>query len=333
MKPDKCLPFYHPTRVVFVDDDPAFLNLLPLRLADSVPFLRFDSPRELMSEFVSGRLQARLELDWWDVYPGEVGPDLAEQVVSFDPAMIALRVFNRARFGLVTVLVVDHQMPEMTGVDLLRALAHLPCKRILLTGQADEAVAVRAFNEGLIDLYLPKLHPSLDQELNSAIRRFQFDYLEEATGLVAGVLQTVDPVVWGDPAFARLFHGLCEERNAVEYYAVVQPKGYWLLKADGRAEMMLIFTEGELDAQATAAAASKAPEEVVRRLRLRRCALCFSGDGDRVLTKDQWWTSCVRLHPFPGRRDRFFALVRNPQSLFLAPDPVIGLRHYLDYPV
>jgi hypothetical protein len=140
-------------------------------------------------------------------------------------------------------------------------------------------------------------------------------------------------VVWGDPAFARLFHGLCEERNAVEYYAVVQPKGYWLLKADGRAEMMLIFTEGELDAQATAAAASKAPEEVVRRLRLRRCALCFSGDGDRVLTKDQWWTSCVRLHPFPGRRDRFFALVRNPQSLFLAPDPVIGLRHYLDYPV
>ena len=331
MKPDKCLPFYHPTRVVFVDDDPAFLNLVPLRLGDSVPFLRFDSPQELVSEFAAGRLQAKLDLDWWDVYPGEMGQDLAEQVVSLDPAMIALRVFNRARFGLVTVLVVDHQMPEMTGLELLRVLAHLPCKRILLTGQADEAVAVRAFNEGLIDLYLSKLHPSLDLELNRAIQRFQFAYLEEATEVVSQVLQTVDPVVWGDPAFAHLLYRVCEDRGVVEYYAVAQPKGYWLLKADGRAEMMLLFTEAELEAQATAAAASKAPEGVIQRLRRRRCALCFPGDGDRVLTEDQWWEACASLYPFPRRSDRFFALIRNPHSLFLAPDPVIGLRHYLDY--
>ncbi|MGE5153110.1 MAG: response regulator, partial [Bdellovibrio bacteriovorus] len=166
MKPDKCLPFYHPTRVVFVDDDLAFLNLLPLRLGGLVPYLRFDSPRELLSEFAAGRLRGRLDLNCWDVYPGEAGQDLAEQLVGFDKSIIAMRVFNRARFGLVSVLVADYQMPEMTGLDLFRALTHLPCKRVLLTGQADEAVAVQAFNEGLIDLYLPKLHPRLDLELN-----------------------------------------------------------------------------------------------------------------------------------------------------------------------
>jgi CheY-like chemotaxis protein len=332
VKPDKCLPFYHPTRVVFVDDDPVFLNLLPLRLGESVPFLRFDSPQEVLSEFAAGRLQARLDLDWWDVYSGNAGLDFAEQVVSLDPSMIALRVFNRARFGLITVLVVDYQMPGMTGLELFRALAHLPCKRILLTGQADESLAVQAFNEGLIDLYLPKLHPRLDLELNRAIQRFQFDYLERATELVTRVLQAVDPVVWGDPAFARLFYQVCEERGVVEYYAVAEPKGYWLLKADGQAEMMLLFTPGELDAQATAAAASKAPEGVVKRLRRRRSALCFPSDGDRVLSEDQWWEACIDLRPLPGRSDRFYALIRHPESLLLAPDPVMGLRHYLDYP-
>ena len=331
MKPDKCLPFYHPTRVVFVDDDPAFLNLLPLRLGDAVPFLRFDSPRDLLAEFASGRLQTRLDLDWWDVYPGASGLDAAP-MVALDPAMIALRVFNRARFGLVTVLVADYQMPGMTGLELFRALGDLPCRRILLTGQADESLAVQAFNEGLIDLYLPKLHPRLDLELNRAIQRFQFDYLEEATEIVTRILRAADPVVWGDPAFARLFHRVCEEREVVEYYAVAEPKGYWLLKADGQAEMMLLFTLGELEAQATAAAASKAPEGVIRRLRRRHSALCFPSNGDRVLSEDQWWEACVDLRPLPGRSDRFYALIRNPESLLLAPDPVMGLRHYLDYP-
>lgn len=330
VKANKCLPFYHPTRVVFVDDDPAFLTLLPLRLGETVPFLRFDSPEELVSEFACGRLQGRLDLDWWDVYPGAAGPDRAERVVRFDPSMIALRVFNRARFGLVTVLVVDYQMPRMTGLELLTALAHLPCKRILLTGQADESVAVQAFNQGLIDLYLPKLHPSLDLELNRAIRRFQFAYLEEATELVTQVLQTADPVVWGDPEFAWLFNRLCEERGVVEYYAVAEPKGYWLLKADGQAEMMLLFSEADLAAQATAAAASKAPQGVVQRLRHRASALCFPADGDRVLSEDQWWDACVSINPFPGRSDRFYALIRKPRAPLLAPDPVIGLRHYMN---
>lgn len=332
MRPDKCLPFFHPTRVVFVDDDPAFLNLLPLRLSDDLPFLRFDSPRELFSEFAAGRLQARLDLDWWDVYPSEAGRDPLEQVFSLDPSMIALRVFNRARFGLVTVLVADYQMPGMTGLELFRALNHLPCKRILLTGQADEALAVGAFNEGLIDLYLPKLHPHLDQELNRAIRRLQFAYLEQATELATRILQASDPVVWVDTAFARLFHQVCEEHAVVEYYLVADPKGYWLLKADGRAEMLLLFTGGELDAQATAAVASQAPKGVIRRLKDRRGALCFPGEGDRVLSDDQWWEACVPIRHLPGHPNRFYALINHPQALLLAPDPVMGLRHYLDYP-
>lgn len=333
VKPDKCLPFYHPTRVVFVDDDLAFLNLLPLRLGDLVPFLRFDSPRDLLAEFAAGRLQGRLDLDWWDVYPRQMGEDLDEQLVALDKSMIALRVFNRARFGLVTVLVADYQMPEMTGLELFRALSHLPCKRILLTGQADEALAVQAFNEGLIDLYLPKLHPNLDLELSRAIQRFQFAYLEQATELITQVLEAADPVVWGDPVFARFLYQVCAERGMVEYYAVADPKGYWLLRADGHAEVMLLFAEWELEAQATAAAASRAPEAVVRRLRRRRSALYFSeDDGDRVLSESQWWDACISIQPLPGRTDHFFALIPDPEPLLLAPDRVLGLRHYLNFP-
>lgn len=328
----RCLPFYHPTRVVFVDDDRAFLNLLPLRLGGGIPFLRFESPRELLAEIKSGRLQAALDLDCWDAYPAEGDRQGLEQVVSFDTSMIYMRVFNRSRFGLVSVVVIDYQMPEMSGLDLCRQLAHLPCKRILLTGQADEALAVHAFNEGLIDMYLPKLHPRLDTELNLAIQRFQFRFLELGTELITKVLNAADPVIWGDDAFARFFNQVCADRGIVEYYAVSRPHGYLLVNARGQAELMLFYDDAELDAQYASATASRAPEGVAAQLQSRRSALYFPhDDAEWVLAEAQWWEACVALHPFPGRDDRYYALVGDPRPFMVNPDTILGLERYLDY--
>ena len=301
-------------------------------LGGGVPFLRYDSPCELLRELQSGRLQGVLDLDWWDIFPAEGECQGLEQVVSFDTSMVFMRVFNRARFGLVSVVVIDYQMPEMSGLDLCRQLAHLPVKRILLTGQADDALAVHAFNEGLIDMYLPKSHPRLGTELNLAIRRFQFSFLEQATELITKVLSSTDPVVWGDPSFARFFYRICEDRGAVEYYAVGDPKGYLLVSAQGQAELMLLFDDAQLAAQSAAAMASRAPEGVVLQVRSRRSGLYFPrDDSECVLSESQWWDACVPLQPFPGREDRFYALVGDPRPFMVNPDTVLGLSRYLDF--
>lgn len=331
MKTAKCLPFFHPTRAVFVDDDRSFLDMLPLRLSQAIPYTRFDSPSELLEELASGRIQAELELDWWDSFPAtEPGRD-KEQVVAFDKSLIFMRVFNRARFGLMSVLVVDYQMPEMSGLELCRRLSHLPCKRILLTGQADESIAVDAFNEGLIDLYLPKLHPRLDAELNLAIRRFQLAFLEQATRLISQMLQSQDPVIWGDPGFAHFFNQLCESQGVVEYYAVTDPNGYLLVDSQGSARLMLLFGEAELASQYQAALLSRAPEDVLGQVRERRCALHFaSDDGGCVLSRAQWQRACVRLQAIPGHPDRYYAIVDPTMHDMVSPDTVLGLSGYLD---
>lgn len=331
MKRDKCLPFFHPTRAVFVDDDRAFLDVLPLTLSSNLPYLRFDSPGELIEELASGRLQAELELDWWDSFPAEGSRRGQEQVVAFDKSLIYMRVFNRARFGLMSVLVADYQMPEMTGIELCRRLAHLPCKRILLTGQADRAVAVEAFNEGLIDLYLPKLHPRMNAELNLAIQRFQFEFLEQSTELITQMLQSEDPVVWGDPAFARFLNRICESNGIVEYYAVTDPKGYLLVTPLGNARLMLLFGESELSAQYQAAAISRAPEDVLERMRRRQSVLYFpSDDAECVLSPEQWRAACVALQPIPDYPERFYAMVDRPAHYMVSPETVLGLSGYVD---
>jgi DNA-binding NarL/FixJ family response regulator len=58
----------------------------------------------------------------------------------------------------VQVGVVDHQMPGMSGLDLLRALRqdHPEVVRIMLTGQADLPVAADAVNQGQVYRFLTK---------------------------------------------------------------------------------------------------------------------------------------------------------------------------------
>ena len=73
------------------------------------------------------------------------------------------------RYALSQVCVVDYSMPAMDGLQALGELGDWPGARVLLTGQADEQVAVRAFNGGLIDQFIAKQMPDISSSLIEAV--------------------------------------------------------------------------------------------------------------------------------------------------------------------
>src|SRR5579871_2454625 len=91
------------------------------------------------------------------------------------PAALELLDRMRGRGEPVALLLADHRMPQMTGIEFLaRAMEHLPAsKRVLLTAYADTDAAIRAINEVKLDYYLLKpwdppeqnLYPVLDDLL------------------------------------------------------------------------------------------------------------------------------------------------------------------------
>ena len=101
-------------------------------------------------------------------------------------ALEALRELQ-LRGEQVALLLVDHRMPGMTGIDLLEeAMDVVPgAKRVLLTAYADTDAAIRAINDIDLDRYLLKpwdppeerLYPVLDELLAqwSADRRPDFE--------------------------------------------------------------------------------------------------------------------------------------------------------------
>ena len=57
------------------------------------------------------------------------------------------------------VAVMDVAMPELNGMEFCRRITDPSIRKIVLTGKADEHVAVKSFNEGLIDRFIRRIHP------------------------------------------------------------------------------------------------------------------------------------------------------------------------------
>jgi thioredoxin reductase (NADPH) len=76
---------------------------------------------------------------------------------SGDDALAALRELT-ARGETTALLLADHRMPGMTGVEFLEQAMDLAptAKRVLLTAYADTDAAIRAINDVDLDHYLLK---------------------------------------------------------------------------------------------------------------------------------------------------------------------------------
>jgi len=89
------------------------------------------------------------------------------ELVTFTAAEPALEYLEQ---NPVDIVISDHRMPGMTGIDFLIQVRklHPEIVRILLTGYADMEVAIRAVNEGKLYRFLTK--PWNDDELKSVLQ-------------------------------------------------------------------------------------------------------------------------------------------------------------------
>jgi CheY-like chemotaxis protein len=156
--------FHRPGAVVFLDDDADYLEMLALTLPRHWYVKLFQRPDECINY-----LQQEppfWEADAWNqqqlVENWREGKPLIPQVLGYWSKYTE-------RYALARVCVVDFSMPQMDGLQVLGELVDWPGSRVLLTGQADEQVAVRAFNRGLIDQFIPKQTPDVSRRLIESV--------------------------------------------------------------------------------------------------------------------------------------------------------------------
>lgn len=155
-----------PGTVIFLDDDPDYLEMLALVLPRQWHVRLFSRPRDCIE-----KLRAETpawEADAWQqqqmVDQWRAGKPLVPQILDYWSK-------SADRYAITRVCVVDFSMPEMDGLQVLSELSEWSGARVLLTGQADEQVAVNAFNRGLIEQFIAKQMPDMSRHLVNVMQR------------------------------------------------------------------------------------------------------------------------------------------------------------------
>ncbi|MFL6659413.1 MAG: response regulator [Massilia sp.] len=308
------LPIYHhPSLTVLIDDSDSFLKSLSFQLDPSLASKAFHDTRTAMDWLAQqdGRTRApdtgALHASY-DTYPNSH----EECNVALDIEQIHRISFQRKRFLTPSVLVVDYSMPQMNGVQLCEALRHLPCKKILFTGVADEKVAVDAFNRGLIDRYIKKSDDDALDKLETEIVALQREYFAARSDPLRDMLALHNYSFVSDPAFVTLVQALIKEHHIVEHYVYSSPAGILMYDADGHAQLMVVETETSMDSHYEVACDNDAPSSLLEALRERIIVPWFrEGDGMYAKTfADGWHKYIAPAQVCRGAQNYYWAMFK-----------------------
>ncbi len=242
---------YYPTTVVVVDDNESVLENILLKVGKNIPCKIFSDPKEGLAYIKKTLKKADILSDIIGVNESSV--DYSHESnrfpIQYDLKKIFQHASDKQRFQQISVLVIDYAMPGMNGEELCRALKRAkgnPVKIIMLTGEIDEPMAVRLFNEGLIDRFLRKARPGVDEELKNCIIEMQRRYFQDLTyPIIRGIISDKDSAL-GDPAFREFFNKICQQVSASSYYLIETSGSFIFFNNAGKPKWLLVRTLDEL---------------------------------------------------------------------------------------
>ena len=222
--------YQRPGGVVFLDDDPDYLEMLAEVMPAEWYVRLFMRPAECIDELVKESPQH--DADAWRqqhiVNRWREGTPLIPQILAY------WREDGFNRFGLTKVCVVDYSMPAMSGLRVLSEIKSWTGSRILLTGRADEQLAVSAFNRGLIEQFIPKQAPEIRQRLTDAIQ-FRFKTPNARYEQIwRGTLSPEQHALLCNSAISLQLEGLALRHDWVEHIAIGAPFGVMALDSKGQ---------------------------------------------------------------------------------------------------
>jgi CheY-like chemotaxis protein len=252
--------FHFPGCTAVLDDDMAYLESLELAVGAKRPLSLYASQRQctnrILAEQSEWALLWKQRHSWIDHWRS--GKPLLAKV-------LADTLATPLPFNLVKLLLVDYSMPGKNGLEVLKELDGCVNAGILLTGQADEHIAVEAFNAHLIEQYIPKQSDKIGQCITTAIDesllrvdiknfdcwRYIFSHEQ---------LSLLNHTAVEGPLYALL------TQRWVEYLVFSEPFGVLGFDAQGRAGWLQLETAESLKDTAEMAMAQQVPTALVEQM-------------------------------------------------------------------
>lgn len=325
---------YFPSTAFFIDDSRDFLLNFVLQLDEGLAYRVFDSPFDALDCIYKKRCELdMLSQRCLSEYTEAKNCPLTNHTVNLDLAAIHAEIYNSRRFSEISVVVVDYAMPGMNGLEFCRRIANTNIKRILLTGQADEKLAIEAFNEGLIHRYIQKSDPNVAELITKSIYELQIQYFQTMSDMIIRMLSVTSPSCLHDNKFAAFFRDLCQKKGIIEYYLADNSGSFLLLDDDAKLSFLIVKNEADRQLYYDLALDNGASEDVLEQLTTGEKIPCFWQANQVTAQWDDWSTYLVPAHRFVSDEVYYYAYVdyvESPALFDVRQDKILSYHSHLE---
>lgn len=326
---------YHPTTFLFIDDDAIYLNKLGLII----------NPNKISGKLFSNSHEALKYLESYSPNsftkrcvkrPEEINFD--QRIIDVYIKKIWLEVYNAARFKEISVIVIDYAMPGMNGVDFARQckkFKNTNFKILMLTGEADEQLAIQSFNDGLIHKFIRKNAPDFEVILNAVINALQEEYFFDLSALLIDSLiknPEHSMISWLDePVFFSFFAELIKKHDLREYYLSDAFGSFMFLDFEGNPSWLAVKSEEEMQAayEVAACADKEISQSILQKMHDKAFVLYLHEDSG--LTSE---SSVLKksLHPASvlvgNKSNYYYAYITDPTACQIDKSNIFSYKRY-----
>ncbi len=321
---------YHPTTVVLVDDDINFLKNTTLNLDPDIAYKTYNDPLEAL-KFVeklkdqNKSLSRVISLD-------DPNEECSEKTypLSLKISSILDEAYDKNQYGKVSVLLVDHAMPQMSGGDFFEKIADIPIKKVMLTGQADEAFAVKLFNARIIDRFIMKGDNSLGVSINRVIHELQKEYFQDISNTLLRGLPFKKTFTLADPEFVTLFNNIRKEAAATSFYLIDMSGSFIFMDSNGAPSWLLVSSKSDAYQFAKQAEVEGASKEIVKDLKNGKKISYFNNFDEYIhATEGHWENYLYDAKKLGNAGEYFYTLVQELPGFPIKKNKILSYNEYL----
>ena len=328
---------YFPTKVLLIDDKKRYMMGLKSKLNKANASYTMHSDSVEVLNYLQNDYKYSPFLDRCINRPEEDERD--HRSIDVDINAIRNEIYKPNRFDEISVVIVDHEMPALTGLEMCKQLGSTPYKKLMLTAEVEDEKAIQAFNDGLIDKFMVKSADNFYNVLNNTICNLQKDYFREQSLLIINSItqetEFQDSSCLNDPVFIKFFNELCAEHDFCEYYLTNANGGFMFLDVNGNPSWLVVKDEEAMRASQFAAemASQKVSDSVMKALVNRETIVYLHDHVDYTIDPGNW-EATGKLHPAKrlegGKQLYYYAYINNPKAYDIQPNKIVSYRSYLD---
>lgn len=278
--------FYHPIKVIFLDDNRAFLDALDLEFSNQINMLTTSNPDKTLQ--IIGNHNKDINKPIFKLMNDVNVDTINNRFIDFAVSNLLNLIYDKTRFDNVAVLVVDYEMPDINGIEFCQRLKKRKIFKIMLTAEADKDTAIKAFNNGLIDKFIFKTSEDLYPEITLAMHELSQRYFRELSlNIIKGHESSINDL-FDNELYQQLFTKVASQVQAVEYYLVDNSGSFLFLDKDANPTWLIVRNHKELTEQLDLLQGYDLPEKIMISVAKKEKILFLFSEKEYKKPLDEW---------------------------------------------